>query len=148
MRQYGHHWYWWNRRRHRRRYIVALVVGNFAVELTKGDTINMATTLNVGQTLPLSIRFLDQDGKEMSPTPTPDSPPQWAQSNSLAELLTQTADGLSATVVASAAGDDTISLDMSVGGRAFSAILQVTVAGVVVVPVLTGIEIVPGTPTP
>jgi hypothetical protein len=141
-----HHW---NRHHRRRRYLIVLVIGDFAVELIKGDRIIMATTLNVGQTLPLSIRFLDKNGQENpAGAPTPDTAPQWSQTNTSVELLTQTADGLTAAVQATATGDDTISLQLGVGGRTFNATLQVIVVAVQPTFELDHIEIVPGTPTP
>ncbi len=109
----------------------------------------MATTLAVGQSLPLTIKYLDQLGNEMATAPTPDTPPAWTQSNSAAETLTPAADGLSAEVAAVAEGEDTVSLSLAVAGLSFSASLAVTVHAVAPpAQVLTSIEIVPGTPTP
>ena len=50
----------------------------------------MSKTINVGQSLPMTIEYLDQNGIPMSVQPTPDSAPQWSNSNSVADTLTQT----------------------------------------------------------
>lgn len=105
----------------------------------------MATTDTVGQTLPLSIQFLDQHGQPMATAPTPDAAPAWTNSTPATETLTVAADGLSATALAVAAGIDTISVSLAVGGQSFSASLAVTVAPEP--QVLTSIEIVAGAPT-
>lgn len=101
----------------------------------------MATTITVGQTLPLTIAFLDQAGQPM--TATPDQPPGWA-TNSTTDLLSVAADGLSATLKGVNPGDDVITLTVIVAGVTFSASLDVTV--VAAPQVLTSVEIVPGTP--
>lgn len=104
----------------------------------------MATTDIVGQTLPLSLAFLDQHGQPMTVQPSVDSPPQWSNSNPAAETLSVAGDGLSATAVAIAPGVDTITVSVSVGGQSFQATLDVSVteAG----QKLTNVQIVPGTP--
>lgn len=135
---------WWRHRRRRARPV--LVIGNVAVLLSSKETIIMATTINVGQTLPLSIRFLDQNGQEMKATP--DTPPQWSQNDSSIDLLTQSADGMTAAAQGTAAGNDIIGVQLAVAGRTFNARLDITVAAIVPVQTLTSIEIVPGTPSP
>lgn len=107
----------------------------------------MATQLNIGQTLPLSIRYLDQDGRSM-PAPTPDAPPAWANSSPGIESLTAAPDGSSASAMGVSAGSDTIQVQLSVDGKPFTATLDVTVNGVSPTQTLTSIEIVPGTPAP
>ncbi len=106
----------------------------------------MAATLKVGQTLPFSIRYLDQNGIEMSPTPTTDAPPAWAQNTPATESLTAAPDGLTASAIGLAAGIDTIQVTLAVGGNSFQATLDVTVEAVAPSQTLTSIEIVPGTP--
>ncbi|MES2137587.1 MAG: hypothetical protein V4502_11085 [Pseudomonadota bacterium] len=106
----------------------------------------MATTIKVGQTLPLSIEFLDQDGKPMATAPVPDAAPAWAQTTPATESLTAAPDGMSASTVGVAAGGDTVHLNLSVGGQAFSATLDVTVEAVAPSQTLTSIGIVAGTP--
>jgi uncharacterized protein YjdB len=102
----------------------------------------MATELNVGQTLQLSVAFLDQHGQPMATQPSPDAPPTWSQSSPPTATLTPSPDALSATETAVAAGSDVVSLSLLVGGHEFSATLDVTVNPEA--QVLTSIEIVPG----
>lgn len=108
----------------------------------------MATTMNAGQTLPLSIEYLDQNGMVMAVTPTPDAAPVWADTTPATETLTASPSGSSASVVGLAAGTDTVHLNLSVNGNVFSATLDVTVEPGVQRETLTSIRIVPGTPTP
>lgn len=105
----------------------------------------MATTDTVGQTLPLSIQYLDQHGQPMQTVPTPDAPPSWSNTTPATETLTVAADGLTATALAVAAGTDTINLSLAVGGQTFTASLAVTVAAQP--QVLTSIEVVASAPT-
>lgn len=104
----------------------------------------MATTFTVGQTLPLSIAFLDQFGKAMSPTPATDTPPSWTNGTPATDTLTVAADGLSATDLGVTAGSDTINLGVAVAGKTFTATLDVSI--VAAVQVLSSVNIVPGTP--
>lgn len=123
-----------------------LTIGDLAIDLLPQETIHMATTLTLGQTVPLSISYLDQNGQPMTTAPTPDAPPVWANGDPTVDTLTVAPDGNSATDLAVAAGADTITVNLSVGGKSFSASLAVTV-----IPppqVLTSVEIVAGTPTP
>lgn len=106
----------------------------------------MASTIKVGQTLPLSIEFLDQDGNPMMPTPAPDAPPTWQQTSPATESLTAALDGLTASTTGVAAGGDTVHLNLTVGGIPFSATLDVTVEAVAPSQTLTSISIVVGTP--
>ncbi len=108
----------------------------------------MAYTLDVGKTELLAISYLDQDGKEMLPAPTPDAPPVWSQLTPASETLTAAADGNTATAVGLAAGTDTVEVDLTVGGISFKATIDATI-NVVAPPaqVLTSIAIV-ATPVP
>ena len=92
----------------------------------------------------MSIGYFDQHGNPMAPAPTPDAPPQWTQANPAADTLTPAPDGNSATALGLAAGSDTISLSLTVGGATFSATLDLTVSAEP--QVLTSIQIVPGAP--
>ena len=123
---------------------VVLIVGEFAVQLIREETIHMATQFTVGQTLPMTIAFLDQNGHAMAVPSVPDAPPVWTNSDDAAATLAPAADGMSANVLGVAAGNDTVSLALSVGGMAFSATIDLAVAAVV--QTLTSIAIVPGTP--
>lgn len=109
----------------------------------------MATELQIGETLPLSIAFLDQHGQPMPSNPIPDAPPQWANTTPLTEAVTAALDGLSANAVALAAGNDTIKVTLTVSGTEYTATLDVTVDAavpMVVAPTLTSIGIVAGVP--
>jgi len=104
----------------------------------------MATSLIVGQTLPLSIAYLDQHGQPMATSPAADAPPAWANTTPATETLTASADGLTASALAVGPGSDTIRVTLAVGGVQFSATLDVTVAAAV--QTLTSVEIVAGVP--
>lgn len=104
----------------------------------------MATTITVGQTLPMIIRYLDQQGQPMATTQTPDLAPAWTQASPTTDALVVAPDGFSATARGLAVGTDTVSLTLSVGGTSFSATLDVQVDAAP--QVLTSIEIVPGAP--
>lgn len=107
----------------------------------------MATKINVGQTQKFKISYLDAAGNEIVPTPTPDSPPQWSHSVPADDDLAAAADGNTAQATGIAAGDDTISLVLSIGGVQFTATEALTV--IAVAPVVTSIAIVAdGPPTP
>ncbi len=106
----------------------------------------MATSLKVGQTLPLSIEFLDQNGQLMSPPPALDGPPTWANTTPGTATLTEAPDGMTASEVGNASGSDTVRVSLAHGGAQFSATLDVSVMGSGAT--LTSIGIVAGTPTP
>lgn len=109
----------------------------------------MANSLQVGQSVPLSIAFLDQSGNPMETVPTPDSPPSWTSNAPNIETLTVADGGLTATLTGVAAGDDVVALSLSVGGVAFSTNIAVTVTTEAPpAQVLTSIGIVFGTPVP
>lgn len=97
-------------------------------------------TVNVGHTVSASLVFLDQNGNPMLATPTPDAPPTWSNANGAADLtLTAAANGLTATDVATAAGSDTLSVNLTVGGKAFGASVPITISPAP--QVLTSVEI-------
>lgn len=107
----------------------------------------MSATDVVGQSLPLSIAFLDQNGQPMVNAPAPDSPPVWSNTTPGVETVVAAPNGLTAVATALSAGGDTINLSLAVGGVAFTASLDVTVtAPAPPAQVLTSIAIVPGTP--
>lgn len=101
----------------------------------------MSVTLSVGHLLNMSIAYLDQHGNPMLVTPTPDSPPVWANTTQATETIVAAADGNSAVGTPVAPGTDTVSLNVSVGGAAFPATLDVTVTPEA--QVLTSVSIVP-----
>lgn len=85
------------------------------------------TTVTVGHSIALSIKFFDQNGNPMLTAPAPDAPPIWSNTTPATETLKPAADGLTCEADALAAGSDTVSLSLMVGGKAFSATLAVTV---------------------
>jgi hypothetical protein len=131
-------------RRHHHPIRPQLTVGGVAVELIPKENIHMATTINVGQTLPLSVKYLDASGNDITADVTPDAPPAWTDTTPVTDTLTGF--GSTATALGLAAGTDVITMDVTVGGVAFSATLDLTVAALV--PVVASVEIVAGTPTP
>ena len=102
----------------------------------------MAATLTVGHVDNLSIGFLDQHGNPMLVTPVPDLPPVWANAPvpAGADTLTVATNGLTAVLAAVAAGADTVSLTVVVGGHTFTASDSITISAAP--QVLTSVEIV------
>ncbi len=109
----------------------------------------MATSINVGQTLPMTIEFLDSNGAVIPPANLPalDAAPVWANSNVADAVLTVAAGSMTAELLGTVEGTATVTLTLSVGGVMFTATLDVTVSATGVVTV-AAIRIVPGTPTP
>ena len=139
-RRFHHHR---SHRRHNHHIRVALVIGNVAVELIPNGAIHMAFTLDAGKTENLAIEYLDANGAPMLVTPTPDSPPAWAQTNPAADTLTPAADGNTATSTGlPAGGTDTIQLTVIVGGHTFQATVDATINPAVAAQVLTSVGIV------
>jgi hypothetical protein len=85
-------------------------------------------TLSVGHTVSFSILYLDQNGNPMLVAPVPDSPPVWSDSTPATGTLVVAANGQSAVETALAAGGDTVSLTVLVGGKSFAASVGLTVA--------------------
>jgi hypothetical protein len=131
------------RHRHRRppHFSVVLHVNEFSIILDPYLENVMSTKVTVGHTIALAISFLDQHGNQMVAPQTPDAAPAWSNSNAAAETLAPAADGLSAVATAVAAGADTVSLSLAVGGKSFSASLDVEVDAEA--QVLTSVAIVP-----
>ena len=107
----------------------------------------MATSINVGQSLPLSLKFADAAGNDVA-NPNLDGPPQWANATPGTGALSQAADGLSATYQGVAAGADTVRVVLTAAGQSFTATLDLTVVAVAPAPNFASVQIVPGTPTP
>ncbi len=138
----------WFRRRHPHIRVI-LRVGNFAVELIPEEVIHMAATMKAGQTLPMSIEYLDQNGQPMATMPALDSTPSWANTaSSSVDTLTAAPDGKTASLLGNGSGSDTVQLKLSVNGVPYSATGDVTVTSVAPQQTLTSIGIVFGTPTP
>lgn len=74
----------------------------------------------VGTTVNAPIIYLDQFGKPMVTTPTPDSPPTWTQSVPGASTLAVQPDG-SCNVTGVTAGPDVLNMSVVVGGKTFAA---------------------------
>jgi hypothetical protein len=127
--RYHHHW------------AAVLVVDDVTIYLKPWEHTHMAVTLSVGHKLNLAIAFLDQHGNPLLTPPTPDAKPTWTDTTPATETLAVDASGLTATGTPIAAGTDTISLSLLVGGKPFTATLDVTVTPEA--QVLTSIDIVP-----
>jgi hypothetical protein len=86
--------------------------------------------LTVGHTATLGIEYLDQNGNPMLTAPVPDSPPTWTNNPSApgVDTFTPSPDGTSATLVADAAGSDSVSLSVIVGSQTFPASLAITIS--------------------
>jgi hypothetical protein len=87
-------------------------------------------TLTVGHTVDFALVFLDQNGNPMLVTPVPDAAPIWSDITPATGTLTPAASGLTASELAIAAGSDTVSVSLMVGGVSFSASIDVTVTSV------------------
>lgn len=119
-----------------------LRVGNVSVQLIANGVLKMSVTVTVGHTVEFSINYLDQNGNPMVTTPTPDSAPTWTESSTdgSIETFTVSGDGLTAEGTAVAAGTDTVTATVVVGGTSFSASVDVVVSEAP--QVLTSIEVV------
>ncbi len=84
-------------------------------------------TVNVGHTVSFTLVYLDQNGNPMLTTPTPDAAPTWTDTTPATGTLTVAGNGLTASELAVAAGSDTVSVALAVGGTSFSASIGVTV---------------------
>ena len=133
---------------HNRPVRVILVIHDLAIELVPFGSIHMATRQKVGQSIAMTIEYLDQNGQPMATQPSPDSAPVWANTSSSTETLTASPSGSSAVALAIAAGSDTVRVQLMVGGVNYQATLDVTVEAAVSSQTLTSIGIVAATPTP
>ena len=84
--------------------------------------------VTVGHTVSMTLVFLDQNGNPMLTPVVPDAVPAWTDTTPATGTLTASADGLSATEVALAAGTDTVTVSLAVGGVSFSATQGIVVA--------------------
>ena len=88
--------------------------------------------VTVGHTVTNTIVYLDQNGNPMVTTPTPDSPPVWTDSGSTAtppiDSLSVSTDGSTATVTAQAAGTDELGVTVVVGGKTFTASVEIDIS--------------------
>ena len=87
--------------------------------------------LTVGHTDTASIIYLDANGNPMLTTPVPDAPPTWvdpAPPSPAVDTITPSADGNTCVIVATAPGTDTVNLSLAVGGKVFTASLQLNIS--------------------
>ncbi len=126
-------WHWFRHHlkhhsnRHRKHVHVVLFVNGTGFLLHPNEENCIMTTAIVGQTITYAIGYLDTAGNPMTSPPTPDSAPAWTQTDPATDTLTAAADGNSATALTLAAGTDSISVSLSVGGVSFTASDAVTV---------------------
>jgi hypothetical protein len=129
----------WRRRAH-----VLLIVDGCVFELHPHRRTHVMIQVNAGHSVDCSIEYLDQNGNPMLTAPTPDSPPAWTNAPSAPgiDTLTVSPDGSTAvlaTNAADAAGSDTLSLTVVVGGKSFAATLAVAISAAP--QVLTSVQI-------
>lgn len=97
-------------------------------ELFADEELKFMTDVSVGHTIIDTIVFLDQHGNPMLVAPTPDSAPVWTNLAAPAiDTMSVSADGSTDTITAVAAGVDTVTVTVIVGGTTFSATQQITV---------------------
>src|SRR5208337_4439485 len=89
----------------------------------------MSTSVTVGHVIDFSIQYVDTSGNPMLTPVTPDSPPVWADAPASppVDTFTVAADGSTAVLAATAAGGDTVTLTVIVGGVSYSASDIVTI---------------------
>ena len=103
--------------------------------------IKIMTDVTVGHIVTDTIAYLDQNGNPMQVTPIPDSPPTWSKvADDTIDTLVVSADGSQATITAVGAGQDSVSLSVTVGGVTFAATQQLNVQAAP--QVLTSVAIV------
>lgn len=86
------------------------------------------TDVSVGHTVIDTIVYLDQHGNPMLVSPTPDAPPAWGNlAAPTIDTMSVSADGSTDTITAVAAGVDTVTVTVIVGGKSFSATQQLTI---------------------
>ena len=104
------------------------------------ERIDVMLNVTVGHSAALSIIYQDQNGNPMLTTPTPDSPPTWADAPSApgVDTFVANADG-TAALSANAPGTDSVTATVVVGGVSYTASLAVEVDAVP--QVLTSIAI-------
>ena len=86
------------------------------------------TSLNIGDRGTYTFEYLDNQGRPITPPPTLDGPPAWTHSSTTVATLTPSADRSSAGLQATAAGSDTVNLQVAVKGTNYTDSDAVTVA--------------------
>ena len=109
------------------RFRPVLFVNGRRLVLSPRTEVRMQTTVNVGHTIALSLKFLDINGNPMLTPPVPDAAPVWTNTAAAEETLVAAASGLTAIATALAPGADTVNVALTVGGVAFAASLDVAV---------------------
>ncbi len=99
----------------------------------------MDAQVNLGHTINCELSFLDQNGNPMLVQPKPDAVPVWSNLAPAVDTLVASADGLQAVITPVAVGVDTVNVALAVGGKAFTATLNVAVAAAP--QVLSSVEI-------
>jgi hypothetical protein len=141
------HW-WPHKPHHHIKYVIFFVLHEdqsyAGVFLKPNEEIQLMSKLTVGHTDTLTLVFVDADGNPMIPQPTPDASPAaiWLNSPSSPspDTFSVSPDASTATVSATAAGADDISVAVSVGGQVFSASLHLDISAAP--QVLSGVKIV------
>jgi hypothetical protein len=121
---------------------LSLAVGDVSVSSTAKDSILMDTVVTLGHIINLAVTFLDQNGNPMLKQPAADAPPLWSNTIPGTETIVASADGMAAVATPVAVGVDTINVAAIVGGKTFTATLNVQVTAAVA-QVLTSVSIVP-----
>lgn len=93
-----------------------------------------SVTLSIGHVFEMEIEVLDQRGNPMVTPPVFDAPPVWTDTTPATETVAAAANGQSATGTPIAPGTDTVSTSFTIGGKAFSASLNVEVDAAPQVP--------------
>lgn len=88
--------------------------------------------VTVGHTVTNVIQYFDQNGNPMIVTPTPDTPNVWTDSGSAESPPIDTSavstDGNTQTVTATAAGTDQVGVTVVVGGKTFTASVEIDIS--------------------
>lgn len=102
----------------------------------------MSTSVTVGHLVDYSFQYVDTTGAPMLTPVTPDSPPVWADAPATppVDTFVVAADGSTAVLTATAAGSDTVTVTVIVGGVTYTATDLVTISAAA--QVLGGIQIV------
>ena len=102
---------------HRRRFaVVELFNLHIPQEITMPPV-----TVSIGHTIAFSIEYLDANGNPMLTPQTPDAPPTWTNTATAIDTLAVSPDGTTAVDTAVAAGADTVTVSLAVGGVSFTA---------------------------
>jgi hypothetical protein len=109
---------------------VFLVVNGYWYELSAHKRTIIMEQLTVGHTDTMSIIYLDTTGNPMLVPVTPDSPPSWTNTPATppVDTFTVAPGGAGAVLAATAAGSDTVTLSVTVGGKVYTATQAITIS--------------------